>query len=156
MRRMLLLLPLAVVAAASLQWFAVVDAHHSEAPFYDGEKTVTIRGVVKQWQFRNPHPFLYVEVADDKCVKNDWVLEFVGPVRLIKLGWSAKTFTPGEIVSATGHPSRQPGTFGLSPMSVSRADGSLIPGSGRSGGLTPEASGAPGPGGESGGRGRGN
>jgi hypothetical protein len=150
MRRILFLCPLAVAAAAALQWLSVpVDAHHSEAPFYDSEKTVTIRGVVKSWVFRNPHPFLYVEVADDKGVKNDWALEFVGPVRLIKLGWSAKTFTPGEIVSATGHPSRQAGTFGLSPMSVSRADGSVIPGSGRSGGLTPEASGASGPGGRS-------
>ena len=67
MRRILLLFPVAVVAAAALQWFAVsVDAHHSEAPFYDGEKTVSIRGVVKSWVFRNPHPFLYVEVADDR------------------------------------------------------------------------------------------
>jgi hypothetical protein len=149
---MFFLFPLAIVAAASLQWFAAsVDAHHSEAPFYDSDKTVNIRGVVKSWVFRNPHPFLYVEVADDKGVKNDWVLEFVGPVRLIKQGWSAKTFTPGEIVSATGHPSRQPGTFGLSPLSVSRADGSVIPGSGRSGGLTPENSGGRGPGGGPGG-----
>jgi hypothetical protein len=148
MRRILFLFPLAVVAAASLQWFtASVDAHHSEAPCNDSDKTVSVRWVVKNWVCRNRHPVLYVEVADDKGVKNDWVLEFVGPVRLIKQGWSAKTFTPGEIVSATGHPSRQPGTFGLSPLSVSRADGSIIPGSGRSGGLTPENSGGRGPGG---------
>jgi hypothetical protein len=152
MRRILFLLPLAVISVAAMQWLtAPVGAHHAEAPFYDGEKTITIRGVVKNWVFRNPHPFLYVEVADDKGVKHDYVLEFVGPVRLIKQGWSAKTFTPGEIVSATGHPSREAGTYGLSPLSVSRADGSVIPGSGRSGGLTPENSGGRGPGGGPGG-----
>jgi hypothetical protein len=114
-------------------------AHHSEAPFYDSTKTVEIRGVVKNWVFKNPHPFLYVEVADDKGVKNDWVLEFVGAVRLVKVGWSAKTFMPGELVSAVGHPSRAEGTFGLSPLSVSRADGKVIPGSGRGGANAPEA-----------------
>jgi hypothetical protein len=72
-------------------------------------------------------------------VKNEWVLEFVGPVRLIKVGWSAKTFTPGEVVSASGHPSRAPGTFGLSPLMVARADGKVIPGSGRGGNFAPEA-----------------
>jgi hypothetical protein len=140
MRRILFLLPAAAVAVTILQGLDVrVDAHHSEAPFYDSDKTVEIRGVVTSWVFRNPHPFLHVEVTDDKGAKNDWSLEFVGPVRLIKVGWSAKTFVPGEIVSAVGHPSREPGTFGLSPLSVSRADGSIIPGSGRGGAFAPEA-----------------
>lgn len=140
MRRILFLLPAAAVAASILLGLDVpVGAHHAEAPFYDSDKTVEIRGVVTSWIFRNPHPFLHVEVTDDKGAKNDWVLEFVGPVRLIKVGWSAKTFVPGEIVSAKGHPSRAPGTFGLSPLSVSRADGSIIPGSGRGGSFAPEA-----------------
>ncbi len=139
MRRILFLFPvLAFTASAFLPLSAPVAAHHSEAPFYDSTKTVEIRGVVKDWVFKNPHPFLFVEVADDKGVKNDWVLEFVGAVRLIKVGWSAKTFTPGEVVSASGHPSRAPGTFGLSPTWVARADGKVIPGSGRGGANTPE------------------
>jgi hypothetical protein len=140
MRRILFLLPAAIVAATIVQGLDVpVGAHHSEAPFYDSDKVVEIRGVVTSWVFRNPHPFLHVNVTDDKGVTNDWALEFVGPVRLIKVGWSAKTFVPGEIVSAKGHPSRAEGTFGLSPLSVSRADGVVIPGSGRGGSFAPEA-----------------
>jgi hypothetical protein len=140
MRRIFLLLPAVVVAATIVQGLDVpVGAHHSEAPFYDSDKIVEIRGVVTSWVFRNPHPFLHVDVTDDKGVTNDWALEFVGPVRLIKVGWSAKTFVPGEIVSAKGHPSRAAGTFGLSPLSVSRADGQVIPGSGRGGSFAPEA-----------------
>jgi hypothetical protein len=140
MKRILILLSIAIVTALVAQWFAVtLSAHHSAAAFYDGSKSVEIRGVVTRWTFRNPHPFLHVEVTDARGVKNNWVLEFVGPVRLIKVGWSAKTFTPGEVISAKGHPSRAEGTFGLSPVSVSRADGSVIPGSGFSGDLTPEA-----------------
>src|SRR4030095_2026928 len=138
MKRILLLLPIAIVTALAAQWFAVtLSAHHSSAPFYDGSKTVEIHGTVTSWIFRNPHPFLHVDVTDDKGVTRDWALEFVGPVRLIKIGWSAKTFMPGEVISAKGHPSRADGTFGLSPLSVSRADGSIIPGSGFSGSLPP-------------------
>ena len=140
MARTFLVFPAIVFAVVAFLPLTVpVAAHHSEAPFYDSDKTVEIRGVVKNWVFKNPHPFLYLEVTDDKGAKNEWVLEFVGPVRLIKVGWSAKTFTPGEVVSASGHPSRAPGTFGLSPLMVARADGKVIPGSGRGGNFAPEA-----------------
>ncbi len=139
MKRNLLMIVTAVITAAGLQWIAVpAGAHHSEAPFYDSDKTIEIRGVVKNWVFRNPHPFLYVDVTDEQGATAEWVLEFVGPVRLMKIGWSAKTFVPGEMVSAGGHPSRAPGTYGLSPAWVARADGTVIPGSGR-GGNRPEA-----------------
>ena len=112
-------------------------AHHAEAPFYDMNKNVSIKGVVTKWQFRNPHPFLFVEATDEKGVKREWTIEFVGAVRLAKVGWSAKTFTPGETVTVSGHPSRAPGTYGISSASVARADGKIIPGSGR-GGNSPE------------------
>jgi hypothetical protein len=92
---------------------------------------------VTKWVFKNPHPFLFVEVADDKSGKVEWTVEFVGPVRLAKIGWSAKTFVPGEKVTVFGHPSRAPGTYGISSASVARADGKIVPGSGR-GGNAPE------------------
>ena len=139
MRRLLLLLT-AIVATAIFQWLTVpADAHHAEAPFYDVNKNVDIKGIVTKWQFRNPHPFLFLEVTDDKGVKREWTVEFVGAVRLAKVGWSAKTFTPGETVIVSGHPSRAEGTYGISPVSVARADGKIIPGSGRGGANAPEA-----------------
>jgi hypothetical protein len=135
MRRISLCLA-AIVAAAGIHLLtAPAGAHHAEAPFYDIEKTVEIRGVVTRWEFRNPHPFLYVDVTDASGQKVEWTIEFVGPVRLVKMGWSAKTFTPGETVTVTGHPSRAAGTHGISSASVARADGTVIPGSGRGGGV---------------------
>lgn len=139
MRRLFLFLT-AIVATATFQWLTLpASAHHAEAPFYDVNKNVDIKGVVTKWQFRNPHPFLFVEVTDEKGAKTEWTIEFVGAVRLAKVGWSAKTFTPGETVMVSGHPSRADGTHGISPVSVARADGKLIPGSGRGGANAPEA-----------------
>ena len=125
----------AVVAAAGLQWLTVsVGAHHSATPFYDPEKTVDIRGVVTKWVFRNPHPFLYVDVTDEKGDTVEWVIEFIGPVRLQKMGWSATTFVPGEVISASGNPPRAAGTYGMFSPSMARADGTVISGTGGGGG----------------------
>jgi DNA/RNA endonuclease YhcR with UshA esterase domain len=134
-----------VVASGVASLVVPARAHHAEAPFYDLDRNVEIRGTVTKWQFRNPHPFLFVEVTDEKGAKTEWVVEFVGPVRLAKLGWSAKTFTPGEIVTVAGHPSRAPGTYGISSARVARADGTVIPGSGRGGPNQVVGAGAPQP-----------
>ena len=138
--RIAILLLTGIVATATFARLTVpAAAHHAEAPFYDITKNVEVTGVVTKWQFRNPHPFLFVEVTDANGAKTEWIVEFVGAVRLAKVGWTAKTFVPGETVTVSGHPSRQAGTHGISPSSVARADGKLIPGSGRGGSNAPEA-----------------
>ncbi len=130
---MLVLVTAAVTAAGAWSWMPPVAAHHSEAPFYDLDRTVEVRGSVTKWEFKNPHPFLYVEVEEGGA-KVEYVVELIGAVRLAKIGWTAKTFVPGEVVTVAGHPSRAPGTHGISSARVMRADGSLIAGSGRGGG----------------------
>ena len=117
-----------VAAAAGFQFFAgSVGAHHSAAPFYDETKTVEIRGVVTKWAFVNPHPFLYVDVTDDSGQTNEWIIEFAGAVRMQKIGWSAQTFTPGEIITAVGHPPKAEGAYGMFSPQISREDGTIIP-----------------------------
>ena len=109
MRRILLLFPVAVVAAAAFQWLAVsVDAHHSEAPFYDGDRTVNIRGVVKSWVFRNPHPFLYVEVEEGDGSVARWVLEGAGATQFAQQGINKDVFKIGDPVQVIANPSRSP------------------------------------------------
>ena len=140
MKRNLSMFLAAVVAAAGLLWFTVpVGAHHSATPFYDDEKTVDIRGVVTKWVFVNPHPFLYVDVTDEQGNTEEWIIEFAGPVRLQKIGWSVKTFTPGEVISATGNPPKAAGTYGMFSPRIARADGTVIPLAGGGGGAgTPQ------------------
>ncbi|MYF69312.1 MAG: hypothetical protein F4053_17130 [Proteobacteria bacterium] len=122
---------LAIIAAtAGYQLLPVpAGAHHSTAPFYDQTRTVVIRGVVTKWTFVNPHPFLYVDVTDEQGETQEWVIEFSGPVRLQKMGWSAEFFKPGEIITATGHPPRAEGTYGMFYPEIVREDGTVIPSS---------------------------
>jgi hypothetical protein len=43
-----------------------IEAHHSFAATYFEDKTTQIEGKLVQFQFRNPHSFMQVEVKDAK------------------------------------------------------------------------------------------
>src|SRR5689334_16143523 len=102
-----------LVAAGVAMLTGRVSAHHSQAPFYDLSKTVQIQGVVKEWEFRNPHPILHVDVVDQAGKTNEWLLTFHNVTSLRRLGITKETFAPGMTVKAQGPPSRQPGTYGM-------------------------------------------
>jgi hypothetical protein len=105
---------------------APVYAHHAQAPFFDQERTVEVRGTVVRWIFRNPHPVLEVEAQNDNGEKVVWAVQFAPATVLAKRGWTDQTFKPGDAVIATGHPSRAAGTYGLEQRGLERADGSPI------------------------------
>jgi hypothetical protein len=101
-------------------------AHHAQAPFFDQERTVEVRGTVVRWIFRNPHPVLEVEADDGEGRKVVWAVQFAPATVLAKRGWTDQTFKPGDAVVATGHPSRAPKTYGLEHRTLERADGSPL------------------------------
>jgi hypothetical protein len=113
-----------VVLASALA--GPIHAHHAQAPFFDQERTVEVRGTVVRWIFRNPHPVLEVEAVGDNGEKVIWAVQFAPATVLAKRGWSDQTFKAGDEVVATGHPSRAAGTHGLEHRGLERADGSPI------------------------------
>lgn len=115
--------PLVAVLAAAAA--APSYSHHAQAPFFDQERTVEVRGTVVRWIFRNPHPVLEVEVSDNGQ-RVVWAVQFAPATVLAKRGWTEQTFKPGDAVVATGHPSRAAGTYGLEHRTLDRADGSPI------------------------------
>jgi hypothetical protein len=115
-----------VLSLVVLAFAAPVFAHHAQAPFFDQERTVEVRGTVLKWYFRNPHPVLEVETRDDGGEKVVWEVQFAPATVLAKRGWTEHTFMPGDAIVATGHPSRAPGTYGLEHRGIERADGSPI------------------------------
>ena len=78
-------------------------AHHSNAMF-EKDKTVTLEGVVKEFQFTNPHSWLLVDVKgkDGKVVT--WGFEAEGPSTLTRAGIHISDFKPGTKISITGRP----------------------------------------------------
>lgn len=101
---MKLFLNRAVAIAALLSAFSVpAQAHHSSAMF-DDQKTVIVSGVVKEWQYTNPHSWLLVDVtgADGKVV--EWGFEAEGPTTLTRSGLKKSDLPPGTKITITGNP----------------------------------------------------
>ena len=112
-----------------------VYAHHSFAMF-DAEKTATIQGAVKEFQWTNPHAWIMLTVADDKGQAAQWAIEMNGPAGLARQGWRPKTLTPGMPITLTIHPLRD-GTNGGQFITATLPDGTKFgggPGQGGPGG----------------------
>src|ERR1700674_5982064 len=91
----------AITAAA---FAAPAVAHHSFA-MYDAEKTITLQGTVKEFEWVNPHSWLRVMVNDEKTGKPVlWALELSSPARLTTMGMHADSVKAGDVVSVTFHP----------------------------------------------------
>ena len=80
-----------------------VMAHHSGAMFED-KKEVTLSGVVKEFQFTNPHSWLLVDVKGPDGKVTTWGFEAEGPSSMTRAGIRLKDFTPGTAVTITGRP----------------------------------------------------
>ena len=116
-----------LMAAAVLLFAAPsVLAHHAQAPFYDQETFVEISGVVTRFEFINPHPHLYVQVTDEQGETIEWAIQFPNRTNMIKRGWNADTVQPGDVLTAVGHPSFAPGTYGMQGATITRADGTVL------------------------------
>ncbi len=93
-----------LIAAAIAAAVAVpAVAHHSGAMF-DDKKEVTLSGVVKDFQYTNPHSWLLVDVKEKDGRVTTWGFEAEGPSTLLRAGIRRSDFAPGTPVPITGHP----------------------------------------------------
>lgn len=72
-------------------------AHHGNAS-YDVEKTLTVKGVVTEYIWANPHVFVKVDAKDDSGNTTHWVIESQNIVAQSDLGWTNVMFKPGDQV----------------------------------------------------------
>jgi hypothetical protein len=95
--RMSLLVILGIVAGAASVW-----AHHGLAAF-DVTHTVKMEGTVTDFQFINPHAFIFADMTDDKGKKANWRLELGSLGMLTKYaGWTATTVKRGDRIRVQG------------------------------------------------------
>jgi hypothetical protein len=114
-----------LIAIAVAAFTAPAIAHHSFAMF-DDQKTVTLQGTVKEFEWVNPHSWLRITVNDDKTGKPAlWALELSSPSRLVTMGMHADSVKPGDVVSVTFHPMKD-GTRGGQFMQATLPGGKQI------------------------------
>ena len=96
-----------LIASAALSVLDVTaDAHHSIAGMYDQSQRVTLDGVIAQYQFVNPHPFLVVDVTSGNRTTQSWKAELDNRWELQNVGMTPTTFNVGDRVVVSGSPGR--------------------------------------------------
>jgi hypothetical protein len=91
----------------SVAWPCAVLAHHSFANIYDSTRSVTLEGVVSQFAFIHPHPYLIIDVMQGAAVSKSWRAEMDNRFELTDIGVTALTFKPGDRVIVSGSPGRK-------------------------------------------------
>src|SRR5687768_3061968 len=95
--------PIAILLAALLVAAGTANAHHS-ATMFEQTKTITVEGVVKEFQYSNPHSWLLVDVKDKAGKVTTWGFEAEGPSTLQRAGIRPSEFPVGTKVTMTGRP----------------------------------------------------
>jgi hypothetical protein len=83
-----------------------VRAHHSFAVFFDAQKSVTLSGVVQEFQFVNPHGLIRMRVQTKGGEAQEWKIETNSPSILRRRGWAPDSIKVGETITVEGWPAR--------------------------------------------------
>lgn len=88
----------ALIVAAAPAW-----AHHSVAG-YDAKQTPKLSGTVKEFHWKNPHIFVYVNVPDEKGATTEWIFECGAPAINMRLGWKPTDIKKGDTITVEFNP----------------------------------------------------
>jgi len=74
------------------------SAHHGNSA-YDEQARVSIKGVVTEFVWTNPHSQIYLDVKDKNGNIVHWGVETNSPAILTRAGWTSRSVKPGEEVT---------------------------------------------------------
>ena len=115
-----------VVAAGVLLATIPASAHHSAAVAYDLDKTVTVKGVISEVRWVNPHTWIHIDTKDTDGKDVTWKFEGKVPNLLIRSGVTPSVLKAGLEVTVSGHPARDESQKLGEVIEVTFADGKTI------------------------------
>jgi hypothetical protein len=118
-----------------------VLAHHSTAEF-DYTRQVTIKGIVKEVQWTNPHSYIQLIVDGDAGAKVQWSIEIGSPSLNINLGWRKDSVKAGDVITMILSPARSGKPYGTLRV-LTFADGRKLDGVAARVGAGPGPGGSP-------------
>lgn len=119
MRRIVLAMAIGALVAV-----IPASAHHSFSAYYFEEQSITLDGVVQEFQYRSPHAVLVFTAPDSSGRTQTFAAEWSNPRRLSSQRITADTLKPGEVVVVTGSPGRTASEYKVHLKGIRRpADG---------------------------------
>ncbi len=120
---------LLVVALAVLALNAPLAAHHSGPVNYDTSREITIKGVLTEIRWINPHSRFRVDVTNDDGSVDEWLVEMGSHNAMLRAGFTTEVFSVGDEVTIIGSPARRD-TNGINLRWVELEDGRQLSQSG--------------------------
>src|SRR5215469_11154238 len=94
---------LCALAVALLLTAIQTSAHHAFAAEYDENKLVTVSGTVTEFEWINPHAWLYIDGKDANGTPGNWSFEMGAPGGLASRGWKKGDLKKGDQVTVDGY-----------------------------------------------------
>ena len=98
--------PVFVLAVPAALMSHQAAAHHSRSHFSD--EKITIEGTIESYDWKNPHVYFTVRVADVQNDSRTWTIETHNTLNLSRHGWTGESLKPGDTVIVNGSPDRNP------------------------------------------------
>jgi hypothetical protein len=96
-----------IVTAALLLLPALAGAHHGWAAFLsEPGSEITLKGLVKEFHFVNPHSVVELQVKDEKGQVQIWEGELTSNTNLAQRGWTAASIEYKEEITLVGFPAK--------------------------------------------------
>lgn len=114
-----------VIAVAFALVGAQAFAHHSATAF-DFESPAVMSGTVTDYEWRNPHVYIYLDIEGDDGELRNWTIEGFPPALMRRSGWTRDTLEPGSVVSLRVLPARDGNSTMAMLSPVQTAEGLLV------------------------------
>ena len=101
-------------------------AHHGLAQF-DTRRVVSMAGTVTDFQWIQPHAFIYADVKDERGKVANWAMELGSPSMLGRFGWSPTSLKRGDRVIFYGYPAKDGSPY-MSLGKIELSNGKTLPG----------------------------
>lgn len=99
---------------------AAVRGHHSFATYYFEEQSVSIEGVLVEFELKAPHAWVHVLAPDANGQMQRYGAEWSNPSRLARDGIDKDTLRAGDRVVIVGSPGRVASEFKLHLKRIER------------------------------------
>ena len=113
---------IAVLALGALVVMPGPGLPHHSATMFDDKRTITVEGVVKKFEYTNPHSWLWVDVTGKDGKVTTWGFEAEGPTTLQRAGIRPSDFKVGTKLTITGNPMKD-GRPAAAWIRATRGDG---------------------------------
>jgi hypothetical protein len=113
------------IASTVVSLLALPAAGHHSFAMFDQQKIITLTGTVKNFEWVNPHSWIYLMVTDDNGAPKQWAIEMGSPAQTSRIGWKPDIIRPGDQVTIEMNPLKD-GTRGGTILSLTLPDGKKL------------------------------